>query len=167
MDILTSLRVKYLVTETVNAGIAAAQSLLFPSDVETVLGSGIASDQADLHWGKKEVVLASGASITYTLSALTDDLGRSVALVKTRLLLIRVLARTAGDYLTIGNAASNPWAAPFGGSTQTVKVHHTLLWLADKSDGFAVASGSSDQLKILNSGSNAITFSIAIVGTSA
>lgn len=169
MNITTDLRVQYTVLETISAGLAgtSSQAIKFEDNVLYTLGSGTDALQADLHWEQKEVVLAGGGSTTYTLSALTDGLGRSVALVGVKYLVIRVLARTLGDYLVVGNAASNPWAAPFGSSGHTAKVYTTLALFADDDDKYAVTSGSSDQLKIANPGSNAITFRIGIVGVSA
>jgi hypothetical protein len=167
MNISTAIKLQFQVLETVTAGLAVAQGLTFEKLSTTSFSAGTGADQADLHWEKKAVTLAAGASVTYTLSALADDLGRAVALVGVRALLIEITARTAGDYLTVGNAGTNPWAAPFGGGTQTAKVFKRLLLVADKTDKYAVAAGSSDQLKITNSGAASVTFDVAAVGVSA
>lgn len=167
MNLATTLSVQLQVLETITAGLASAQGLTFATTFKPALTSGTAGDQADLHWEKSGVTLAAGASVTYTLSALVDDLGRTVALVGVRALLVRVTSRTAASYLTVGAAAANPWTAPFGGTTPTAKVFNTLLLFADKTDKYAVASGSSDQLKITNSGAASLTFDVAVVGTSA
>lgn len=167
MNMTTRVKIEYTVLETVSAGLALAE-LPFSQILTQSLAAGTGTDSADLHWEKKEVVLAAGASVTYTLSALTDDLTRTVAFAKIRALLIRVMARTAGagEHLVVGNAASNPWAAPFGAVGHTTKVYSTLYAFVDKSDAFAVTASSSDQLKITNNGAAAITFAIALVGTS-
>lgn len=163
MNLTSSLKTTLTVTEAVAYG-SASQNVDSKLAANLAYTNGTGTDQANLQWGKTGVTLAGGASVTYTLSSLTDDLGRAVAFTGVRLLVISVTSRTAGDYLTVGNAASNPWAAPFGGGTHTTKVYTFLAVAADKTDKFVVSSGSSDQLKLVNSGSNSLTFSIHIVG---
>lgn len=166
MNISTSIKLDYAVQETLDAGLAANVAVPFATTDETQLTAGVSNNQADLHWEKRGVVLAAGASVTYTLSALADDLGRTVALVKVRAIVVIVTARTAGDYLTVGNAGSNPWTAPMSGTSPTFKVYKMYASVMDKTDGLAVTAGSADQLKFTNSGSNALTFTVAFVGTS-
>lgn len=110
--------------------------------------------------------LAASASVTLTLSALTDDLGRAVAFAKVAALLIQTTTRTAGDYLTVGNAALHPWLAFLGGTTPTFRVYALDLQVVDNIDGFAVGADTSDQLLITNSGANSITFKVALFGRS-
>jgi hypothetical protein len=118
-------------------------------------------DQANL----TAVTLAPSASITYTLSALTDDAGRAVAYARIRRLQVFVTSKTAAsnDALTLGGAASHAWTAAFSG-TATVRDFWEVV---DNSPaGLPVASGSNDQLKITNSGSNPITFFLRTSGCS-
>ena len=105
------------------------------------------------------------ASVTYTLTSLTDDIARTVTLAGgVRLVLLSVTSRTAGDYLTVGAAASNPWTSPFAGTTPALKVFDLLVLGIGSTDKYAVANGSNEQLKIVNSGSNPITFKLALLG---
>lgn len=110
--------------------------------------------------------LAAGASVTLTLSALVDQLGRSFSMAGgVRALAIIVTSRTAGDFLTVGAAATNPWSSLFAGTTPALKVWDLLiLSVYNTADKYAVAAGSNEQLKIINSGSNPITFEIALLG---
>lgn len=133
------------------------------------LTPGVGANQNDLHYEDVARVLAAGSTQTYTLSALTDVQGRTIALVKVRIFMIQVTARTAGDFLTVGDpggVGTHVWTAIVGGSTQSFKVFDMELKVAVNTDGFAVTSGSNDQIRVTNSGSNPITFNFAVVGTS-
>ncbi len=165
MNITATVAINYQVNEQISLGYAS-QYFQDQDQPSYAFTNGTGSNQADLHWEKTGVTLAAGASTTYTLSALTDDLGRSVAFVDVAAIAVRCTTRTAGDYLTLGNATTHSWT-PIWGATGTEKCYGYLLKVADLTDCFAVASGTSDQLKIVNSGSNSITFSIAILGRSA
>lgn len=128
--------------------------------------TGTIASVLDLHWEKAAVTLASSGTVTYTLSALTDDLGRTVALARVRFVLLQITTKTANDALTIGNAATHPWLAPFGGTTPTITVRDLWLIVDNSPAGLVVTSSSSDQLLITNSGSSSITFNIYIAGNS-
>jgi hypothetical protein len=164
MNLTGSIALTYRINETLAYGLASesVQSEVLPS---FALAAGTGSDQADLHWSKSGVQLTATGTTTYTLSALADDLGRTVALAKVKALLIYPTTRSAGDKLIVGAAASHPWNGPWGTGAKEVKALY--LDVADLTDNWAVSSGSSDQLQITASGSNAITFDIAVVGTSA
>jgi hypothetical protein len=126
--------------------------------------SGSGSAQCQWHYEDLGRVLTAGSNQTYTLSALVDTLGRTVALTSVRYLLLIVMARTAGDYLVLGNAALHAWGPMFDTSTDTLKIFDVFLLPAFLTDGYAVASGSSDQLKIHNGGSNSITYNLYVAG---
>jgi hypothetical protein len=128
--------------------------------------NGTTANAVDLRF-EHSYTLAASASTTLTLSALTDDLGRAVAFARVRKLIVYVTAKTGSDFLTVGNAALHPWTAIVGGTTQTIPVRDLLLLVGAGTTAYVVTSGSSDQLKILNSGSASITFTVAISGASA
>jgi hypothetical protein len=128
--------------------------------------SGTVASVVDVHWelsGDTAVTLAGGSSVTYTLSALTDSLTRSLALARLRKAFVWLIDRVDGDYLNFGQAATHPVTI---GSTQAIPVFDCLLIVATNAAGIPVGSGSSDQLKIANPGSNPITFGINLSGDS-
>ena len=102
---------------------------------------------------------------TLTLSALTDGAGRSIAFTKIRVLAVYLTTTTAGFTLTVGDAALHAWQGPLDDATATYVVNPGGLWLAVAPDaaGYAVTSGTSDQLKFA-SGSNDVTFQVFILG---
>lgn len=126
--------------------------------------TGTVASVVDQWWAKSGVTLASSASTTYTLSSLTDDLGRTIAFVRVRLILLQVTTRTGNDYLTIGGAAANPWAAIVANTNDLILIRDMWHLVDNSPAAYVVASGSSDQLKILNSGSASMVFSILLVG---
>jgi hypothetical protein len=117
--------------------------------------------------GTLSVTLAAAGTVTYTLTALTDALGRATTFAGgVRGFWVKVTARTAGDFLTIGAAATNPWTSLFGGTTPTLKVYKYFCIEADLTDKYVVAAGSNEQLKFTNSGSNSMTFEFGLIGCS-
>lgn len=133
--------------------------------------NGTAASQVDLHWelaGSTAVTLTAGTSATYTLSALTDAIGRTVAFVRIRKLVIRITSKTDGDatYLTIGGAASHDWTAIVSATGHTLPCRDALVMIAGDTTGLAVTASSSDQLKVKNDSSHSITFEISISGCS-
>lgn len=162
------------VTEQLALGTASV-GVVFPESPAYSFSNGTSTagtvpNVIDLHWekgslGGSAVTLAASASVTYTLSALTDDQGRAVAFARLHGFTIRVIATTAGsgDFLTVGGAATHPCLSIVNG-TFIVKDYEKKV--AQDAVGLVVAAGSSDQLKILNSGANPMTFEIALSGCS-
>lgn len=104
-------------------------------------------------------------TVTLTLSALTDSLGRSVPLAKVRAILVYLTTTTSGSTMTVGNAGSNPFLGPLGGTTPTYTLQPGGVWLAvaPSAAGYTVTASSADQIKF-NSGSNDVTFQLFIWG---
>ncbi|MCE9604569.1 MAG: hypothetical protein K8U03_06645 [Planctomycetia bacterium] len=133
------------------------------------LANGVGSGQADRIW-HDERTLAAGAADDLVLSALASSVfGNSVqvALAKVKALLIVCKTTDAGAELTVGNAASHTWLGPFNTATAraTLAADSSLL-LINKQAGWSVGVGTTDVLRILNSGSGSATYRIVIVGTS-
>jgi hypothetical protein len=111
------------------------------------------------------ITLASGASITLTLSSLTDDLGRNFSMVGgVRLFSIYVTIRTAGDYLTLSPGSTHGWTGFLGGTTPTIKVYKYFAIAVDLTDVYPVVAATTDQITITNSGSHSMTFQYAFEG---
>ncbi len=139
------------------------------SPIQYVAGNGAVAlgINADFIKGVNPVTLNSSASQTYTLTALTDDATRAITLAGgVRILVLYVTSRTAGDYLTVGAAAANPWTSFLSGTTPaSASISRPRFALAvGSTDKYVVANGSNEQLKIVNSGSNPITFKLALLG---
>jgi hypothetical protein len=126
-------------------------------------GTGTGANNVQYCWTKSAT--ATAATVTYTLSALADDLGRSVPFTKVRCLVITHLGAVDAQPLTVGGAALHPWLAPFGDVTDKVVIRSggCLVLAGPLTTGYAVTSGVSDQL-MLDPGANTIPFKIMIMG---
>jgi hypothetical protein len=154
------------VTEVLSLGTAVAANLQEVSQPTYSYGTGVTAASIDFVF-QRTYTLAAGASTTLVLSALTDDIGRTIAFARIKTLEIKITAKTANDALTVGAAATNPIASLMGGTTPTFTVRRYFLDVADDAAGFVVTSGSSDQLKLTNSGTASMTFVVSISGCSA
>jgi hypothetical protein len=139
-------------------------------DYAASLTNGIGAGQADRIW-HDERTLAAAAADDLTLSALASSVfgnAVNVALAKVKALLIVCTTADSGTELTIGNAASHAWVGPFDAGTSRLLIPgDSALFLVNKQSGWSVGAGSTDVLRILNSGSGSATYRIVIVGTSA
>lgn len=168
LNIATQVTINLTIVEQLTLGFVTSpvQDQILPV---FALTAGVGSSQNDLHYEDVGRVLAAGSTETYILSALSDSQGRTIAFVKVRVFMIEITARTAADYLTVGDpggVGTHVWTAIVGGATQSFKVFDFEMKIAQLTDGFAVTSGSNDQIRITNSGANPITYNFALTGTS-
>lgn len=161
-----TIAVRDTITETLTFGDAAAVQVQANGDVSFSFANGTTAAAEDLQWAHP-YILAAGATQTLVLSALIDDLGRSVPFARIKRLAIWISAKTGNDYLTVGNATTNPWLAIQGGTAPTFVVRRYELKVADDATGFVVVASSSDQLKLTNSGAASMTISVKLSGCSA
>lgn len=158
-----NLSVSSTASETVTNGLASGT--LGPSlSVSLAFTNGTGTTAIQYVFSYSET-LAISTPRTWTLSALTDSLGRSVPFAKVRSIVIANLATVDGYTITVGGAASNPWLAPFADVSDKLKVPAggCLVLAAPLATAFAVTASSSDQLK-LDPGANAVAYKILISG---
>ncbi|HEY4309850.1 MAG TPA: hypothetical protein VGN12_10400 [Pirellulales bacterium] len=139
-------------------------------EYDAQLSDGAGAGQADLIWHDLRTVVAGGhddlplAALPQTIfgSAVTVDF----ATVKG--VLIVNANTTSGDDLLVGAAATHAWSAPFGTATDRVHVPAgSCLLLVNKNDGWTVAVGTSDTLRVTNPGSDDIQYKVVLVGVRA
>jgi hypothetical protein len=158
--------IKNAISETLTFGLATSVNVPANVDATYVYANGTTAAAIDDRI-EKVYTLAAGGTQTITLSAMTDDLGRAVAFARIKVLQVSITAKTGNDYLTVGNAATNPWLAILGGTTPTFIVRGCDLKTANDATGFVVVSGSSDRLMFTNSGAAPVTFTVALTDCSA
>lgn len=164
--VFQSFRATDTVTETFAFGSGTGADVPATSRPTYDLTNGTGAGQIDYHY-EHTFTLGAAATTTLILSALTDDITRTVAFVKIKRLEIRITSKTGNDALVVGAAAANPVTSFTGGTTPTWTVRTYDLKLAMDANGFAVAAGTSDQLRFTNTGSASMTFIVSISGTSA
>jgi hypothetical protein len=166
--VVATLRTTLTINETLTTGLASGNysTSLIPS-LEFEAGATNAANSINQIYCKagSAVTLNSGANTTYTLTALTDEAGRAISFANgVRGLMIYVTSRSAGDYLNVGGAASNAWTGLVNTNGAVLRVYDFAAFGVMNTDKYAVANGSSEQVKITNAGSNAITFKLAVWG---
>ncbi len=136
------------------------------------LADGTGADQADKVWHDQRTVAAS-SNDDLDLTNLTSTIfGSTVTInfVKIKAILLINTSTTSGDELRLGGAGAvgNAFAAPFNGDQDAVVYvgADSSLLLSIISVGWTVTGGTADILRINNPTGNAITYRIAIVGTS-
>jgi hypothetical protein len=139
-------------------------------DYSAVLGGAPANPAVDLVWHDERTVEAEDID-DLVLSALPKSLfGQSLSFnfASVRALLLVNLATTAGQDLVVGGAPGAPWEAPFGDAGDSLRLPaDSCVLLVAKKEGWTVADGASDMLRIENPGDQPVTYRVAIVGVSA
>lgn len=178
LQILGNLGCTYVSAVAVQAG---GSSYVAGDTVTVAGGTGTAATL--------KVITVSGGAITsisvltpgsYTVNpstsanAVTGGTGSSATINLTMSTVVAPATYVEGDYLTIGAAGSNPWTSLIGTSTSTlllksgtVGIPGTLSFTEGGATGWVVASGSNEQLKIVNSGSNPVTYLLVLLGATA
>lgn len=157
-----SVAIDALETSTTNTIGPAKDNVNTSVSIAWTDGSG--ASQANKQWSKTATLTATSA--TFDLTSLTGTFG-TVTFTKIKGLILINTSTTDGAMLTVGNAASNVWAAPFGGSTQTVKVGPgsclVLSAMTAQSTGAWTVDASNKNLKI-DAGSATITYKLVLIG---
>jgi hypothetical protein len=134
------------------------------------LADGTSDNQADKVWHDSRT-LAAAASDDLDLTSLANTIFGStvtISFAKFKAVLIVNTSTTTGDDLTVGGAASQEWTAWVAAAGDKVRVPaNSCLLISNKKTGWTVTDGSSDTLRITNTGAGSITYKIAILGTSA
>jgi hypothetical protein len=117
----------------------------------------------------RTVDLNPGVSATYDLYTGTDlpnVLSETAALRAVMSASVYVVSGGDATGVIIGDAATDVWAANFGGTTETATIYPGgPPWQCGKPAGIAVTS-SAKNLKIENAGAVAVTVRISICGSS-
>jgi hypothetical protein len=100
-------------------------------------------------------------------AALQNVFGESLTLTKVKTLIIHSPAENTVD-LIVGGADSNAFASMFGAATDTLilKPGGTIALIAPDADGYAVAAGTGDILKIENTDEeDSASYELVILGS--
>jgi hypothetical protein len=162
LNVTGNLDVTIRATESLVNGLGSGQ--LAPTlAVSLGFGSGTGANNIQYTWSKSAT--AAATPITYTLSALVDDLGRTIALAKVRAWVIANLSQVDGQFLTVGGAGTHPWLAPFADVSDkaVIRAGGVLVLAGPLATAYPVVAGTSDQLMI-DPGTFTIPFKIMILG---
>lgn len=134
------------------------------------LSSGTGAGEADLLFSDRRTIAASSSEDLDLAGALTDAFGSTLTFARVKGLIVAAAATNTND-VVVGAAASNPWETLLGATgTVTLRPGAVFAAVAGEADatGWAVAAGSTDLLKVANSGADtSVTYDIVIIGASA
>ncbi len=165
-----SIKTQTLMTQTASTVPGSVTPLSNSQTLNCTFGNGTTADNVDLQY-PATLTFASSTAQTLDLTSLTDVYGGTVNFARVRSITIKMKGTTDGSTLTIGNAASNSWAAILGATGTYVMQASTStndsVWTATapNTTGWAT-SGTSKSLKLLPS-AHAFSVDIEITGCSA
>lgn len=158
-------------------GIVDSKVFQFPTLPTTSFKAGTGNLQINLMTKLTFGSLAS-TTVLIDLTTLTDEFGTAINFARAKGILLLNFATTAGFILKAGGAGTNPWAAPFGTTTDKIIVPNgcfasdgttiipgQVVVIAPAAAGL-VTSGTSKVLQ-LDSGSNTVAYGYAIIGADA
>lgn len=167
MALTTTIETRINAFESGPAGFSATEARHGINYAKT-LTSGTATGQADVAWGKTNTLAASANEDLDLAGSLTKALGGTATFVKVKA--VQVTADEGNtNNVVVGGAAATQFVGGFGAATHTFAVPPggTFMVTAPAA-GWTVAAGSTDFLRIANSGAGStVTYKILVVGTSA
>jgi hypothetical protein len=142
------------------------QQLSRASQAAIQMASGTSSNQANALFEDTRTLVASATEELDLYGGLTDAFGTTLNFVTIKA--IRIKAATANtNNVVVGNASSNPFTGPLGGTTPTLTIPPGgLVMLVAPVSGWAVTNASSDKLRFTNSaGTTSVSYDLIVVGT--
>jgi len=112
----------------------------------------------------EQVTLTSGQSRTNNLASITDAFGDTIVFAEVRVLAFASASANA-DAITIGNASANEFDSWCGGTNHTVTVRPGGFFLTVAPDLTGYAVSTNGNLKVLNTGTNSVTYEIYVGGS--
>jgi hypothetical protein len=155
-------------TATLDLGTALAQ---LSKSYSVDLASGTAAGQADRIFHDTRTLAASATEDLDLAGVLTDAFGATLTFVRIKGLIVAAAAANTNNVI-VGGASATQFVSWVGAATHTVTVRPgavlALFAGAADSTGYVTAAGSTDLLKIANSGgTTGVTYDVVVVGCSA
>lgn len=167
MALTTNIRVEVNAIQTGSSGLSPIQANHNLSYSKT-LTDGTTSGKADLAWGKTNTLAASANEDLDLAGSLTGALGGTTTFVKVKSIVVTADEGNTNN-VVVGGAAATQFVGPFGAATHTIAVPPGGAFaVTAPAAGWTVAAGSTDFLRIANSGAGStVTYKIFVTGTSA
>lgn len=132
------------------------------SEVLHLVGGTDAVNKADILFSDTRTLAASASEDLDLAGVLADAFGATIAAAE--IVAIFVKAAAGNTNSVIVGAATAPFAGPLG-ATGTYTIRPGEYYLAVSQTGWAVGAGTTDDLKIANSGgTTGVTYNIVILG---
>lgn len=157
-------RLRWLLEETAELTAATDNAEL---EYERATAEGTGAGQANRIW-RTQATLGPAGVDEWELSDLpTALLGGSgtIAMENVKTIVLRNLSAAGGDLLRLSSGATQPWTALFGGAAGSIDVGPDgCLVVHSPVDGWDVAAGSADRLRVRNPGGGTIEYQLVVVG---
>lgn len=155
--------------QTVTSGLIQTQTLPAGLSLSTQYTNGTGAGQINLLYAK-QLTFAVSTPQTLDITSIADLSGATVNFARVRELIIQVVTATSGYKLTVGAAASDPWAAIWGTTGTNIVFAGTTYHFTDPTSVGAgvgaVTSGTSTDLK-LDPGAAIMIVNVVIAGCTA
>lgn len=168
LDCLASVTLNATLSNT--AGVIGAGVATLAKIYGSHFTQGTGAGQCDLAWWSERPLAASTSEILDLAGVLVDPYGSVITFARIKAIGVYA-APTNTNNVIVGGAASNTFVGLFGSATHTAVVRPGayLSWGCGSADtvGYPVASGTGDQLQVLNGGSGTtITYDVVVLGCS-
>lgn len=127
------------------------------------IAPGTGNGQCNEQWGRV-ITFASSTPQTFDLRALPGRFGTTIVLSRVKVLFIRSRSATYTHTLTIGNASTNVWFAPWSGSTVTETMFGGGCPMLKTNLGAGWVVDSTNRNLRIDPGSNAQDVEIFVAG---
>lgn len=174
MALVTDFSMRLLATLTTSKDLGNTPSS--PLDVSDRIkySTGVGAGQADRLFYDERQLGASSSEDLDLVGSLTDDFGALFSPARIKMMYIKAASRTLAantNNVIVGAASATQWAALLGTTgTLTLRPGASVMLAASEADatGYVCAAGSTDLLKVANSGAGTVVnYQIVIVGCSA
>lgn len=133
------------------------------------LTDGAGANQANnLYCDQRTLTAGSNERINlYSFGGINDPVGVAYVNVRVKIIIIQNLNATDTNQLNLGNdATAAEFTSIFGAAGHIIKLNgnSTLIFANPGATGWAVANGTNNLLKILNTSGVSITYNIIVVG---
>jgi hypothetical protein len=170
MALTTDVSFRLLATLTKAADISSTPEATVDFQQRIKLTTGTSAGQADKLFYDARTLAASATEDLDLVGTLTDQFGDLFSPVRIKALAVLAAAGNSNNVI-VGAAAATQWAALLGTTgTITLRPGAFFCAVAGEADatGYVCAAGSTDLLKVANSGAgSSVTYSIVVVGASA
>jgi len=128
--------------------------------------SGVGANQADKLYSDTNTLAASATLDVDLAGSLVSAFGKVITFTKVKAIIVSAAAGNTND-VAVGGAAATQFVAWVGDATDKVNVGPggLLCLIAPDVDGYAVAAGTTDFLRIGNGGAGTgVTYDLIIIG---
>lgn len=167
MALQTNVQLSVDTTLTRTDGLAAASA-----DAPWTYGfswpDGTATGTANRLYQGRRTINASSNDDLDLAGVLVDTYGATITFVRVRAIIVKAAASNTNN-VVVGAAAATQFVGPFGASTHTVAVPPDGMFMVTfPGTGWTVGAGSTDMLRIANSGAGtSVTYDLFVIGANA